>query len=72
MPRLRVRPSLETCLLFFHAKQWKLHHFFSAPSGHATKRAGYQQGMLNTRYNAAALLFQLQNLVMHPFAQLAC
>jgi hypothetical protein len=32
---------------------------FAAPSAHATKRAAYQQRMLKTRYNAAALLFSV-------------
>jgi hypothetical protein len=38
---------------------------FSAPTAHATKRAAYQQKMLKTRYNAAALLFSVAKMGDH-------
>jgi hypothetical protein len=61
MPRLRVRPSLETCFSFMQNK-CALHHLLSAPSGHATKRAAHGQRILSARYSAAALLFSAEKV----------
>jgi hypothetical protein len=38
---------------------------FAAPPGNATKRAAYQQRMLKTRHNAAALLFSVAKMGDH-------
>jgi hypothetical protein len=51
-----VRPSLHFAKLAILQKNASAPFAFSAPSGHATKRAGYRQRLLMTRYSAARSL----------------